>query len=77
MSNTMTTQTTGEADKLRLSSGETIAITKQQAEAIARVIRLHDKAPDMIATGFCEGTTIILVFPFITIGIEPDGYAHS
>lgn len=61
-------------------NGEEIKATPAQVESIKRVIERYadscPNGPDNMFAGFCE-QTILLVFPFITIGIEMDGYAHS
>jgi hypothetical protein len=50
--------------------------TEPQKTAYAKLVQRYACAPSHIYKAFCT-STLICEWPFITIGIEPDGYAHS
>lgn len=52
-----------------------LPITDAQRASAERVIARYEMEPDDAFITF--GDVLMLIFPFITIGIEPDGYAHS
>lgn len=56
-------------------------ITEEQNTSLQRLLDRYDEVPEEIAV--CAPWyddpvgTLMVKFPFIVIGIEPDGYAHS
>lgn len=59
-----------------------IQVTEQQVIALDNLTARFDEPPTAIEAELFTGSadecaTLIVVFPFLTIGIETDGYAHS